>query len=92
MEASGKHKQRGVGEERPQPHQAAPRPCPWLPIAIKGDWGKLLEQVNALALWTSQREQEVLSMERPVEWWEETVEGREGALEEEVGGAILEMK
>ncbi|XP_003797733.1 zinc finger BED domain-containing protein 2 [Otolemur garnettii] len=76
--------------------QAGPRPDlrpqgPPLPVGIEGDWGRLLEQVGALALWASQREKEVLRRERAVEWRERAVERRERALEE-VERAILEMR
>jgi hypothetical protein len=66
-------------------------PGPHLPLGIEGDWGRLLEQVGAMALWASQREKEVLRRERTVEWRERAVERREQALEE-VERAILEMK
>lgn len=66
-------------------------PGPQLPVPIEGEWGRLLEQAGALALWASQREMEVLRRERAVEWRERAVERREHALEE-VERAILEMK
>ncbi|XP_008064782.1 zinc finger BED domain-containing protein 2 [Carlito syrichta] len=78
------HAQAGQRQD-PRPHG------PQLPTGVEGDWGRLLEQAGALALWASQREKEVLQRERAVEWRERAVERRERALEE-VERAILEMK
>ncbi|XP_012316367.2 zinc finger BED domain-containing protein 2 [Aotus nancymaae] len=83
LEKSG-HAQAG---QHPDPRLHRPQ----LPTGIEGDWGRLLEQVGAMALWASQREKEVLRRERAVEWRERAVERRERALEE-VERAILEMK
>nr|XP_012316367.1 zinc finger BED domain-containing protein 2 [Aotus nancymaae] len=83
LEKSG-HGQAG---QHPDPRLHRPQ----LPTGIEGDWGRLLEQVGAMALWASQREKEVLRRERAVEWREKAVERRERALEE-VERAILEMK
>lgn len=58
---------------------------------MEDDWGKLLGLVDALALWSSQREKEVKRMERAIEWWERSGRGKEQALEEEER-TFLEMK
>lgn len=71
-----KHWQRGVGLRWPHSHESAPGPYLWLPTNIEGDWGKLLEQVDALALWASEKEKEVLWSERATEWWERSGQER----------------
>uniref|UniRef100_A0A4X2LLM9 BED-type domain-containing protein n=2 Tax=Vombatus ursinus TaxID=29139 RepID=A0A4X2LLM9_VOMUR len=69
--------------------QAGPRPEALLPLppspppGVEGDWGRLMEQMGALALRASQRERELEKRERAVERRERVLELRKRAIEEE---------
>ncbi|XP_036619120.1 zinc finger BED domain-containing protein 3 [Trichosurus vulpecula] len=75
LEKSG-HRQAG-------PRPEAPPPLPPSPPGVEGDWGRLMEQMGALALRASQRERELEKRERAVERRERVLELRKRAIEEE---------
>ncbi|XP_051847839.1 zinc finger BED domain-containing protein 3 [Antechinus flavipes] len=76
LEKSGP-RQPGLRPEAPLP------PLPPSPPGVEGDWGRLMEQMGALALRASQRERELEKRERAVERRERVLELRKRAIEEE---------
>ncbi|XP_038621875.1 zinc finger BED domain-containing protein 3 [Tachyglossus aculeatus] len=76
LEKSGRRQSR-LHLEVAAPALALPQPSP----GAEGDWGRLVEQMGALAARASQREREVERREREIEQRERVAERREWAVE-----------